>query len=151
MTLTTAAAKVLLAEDNDNDVELTRIGFDMAGLPVQLYHVADGEECLAFLRREGLHADAPLPDLVLLDLNMPRMDGRQVLQALKNDARLRRLPIVVLTSSEADADVLAAYDLGCNAYVVKPLAFEQFARVVRTLAEHWFATVALPTRRPPKP
>ena len=99
-------AVILLAEDNDNDVELTKLGFRRAKFAIQLHHVSNGEECLAFLRKEGPYADAPTPDIILLDLNMPRMDGIEVMQEISKDDRLKHLVIVVLTSSQADEDVL---------------------------------------------
>lgn len=138
-------AEVLLVEDDDNDAELTRIGFERAKFAVNLHHVGDGEQCIAFLRKEGQYARSPTPDLVLLDLNMPRMDGREVLEAMSRDDRLQHLPVVVLTSSEAESDVLASYKLRCRSYIVKPLGFENFARAIRTLGEYWFTLVILPT------
>lgn len=138
-------AEVLLVEDNDNDVELTKIGFQRAKFAVNLRHVANGEECMAFLRKEGKYADALTPDLLLLDLNMPRMDGREVLEEVGRDDRFKHLPIVVLTSSEAERDVLMAYRLRCSSYIVKPIGFENFAKVIQSLADYWFALVVLPT------
>lgn len=137
--------EVLLAEDNDNDVELTRIGFERARFLVNMHRVADGEECMAFLRKQGRFTDAPTPDLLVLDLNMPRMDGTEVLEEINRDPTLRELPVVVLTSSEADADVLASYRLRCSSYIVKPLGFENFARAIQTLADYWFTLVVLPS------
>ena len=138
-------AEILLVEDNDNDAELTKIGFRRAKLAVNLTHVGNGEECMAFLRKEGKYADAPTPDLILLDLNMPRMDGREVLEEVSRDDHLKHLPIVVLTSSEADKDVLMSYQLRCNSYIVKPIDFENFAKVIQSLADYWFTVVVLPT------
>ncbi len=140
-------AEILLVEDNDNDVELTKIGFKQAKFRVNLHHVPNGEECMAFLRKEGKYADAPWPDLVLLDLNMPRMDGREVLQEIAVDETLNCIPVVVLTSSEADNDVLMSYRLRCSSYIVKPVGFEKFVRAVQSLGEYWFELVVLP----PKP
>jgi chemotaxis family two-component system response regulator Rcp1 len=140
-------AVILLAEDNDNDVELTRLGFQRAKFAVQLHHVSNGEECLAFLRKEGEYADAPTPDIILLDLNMPRMDGIEVMQEIANDARLAHLVIVVLTSSKADEDVLRSYKLRCNSYLVKPINFEDFAKMIQSLGEYWFTLVTLPPDR----
>ena len=137
-------AEVLLVEDNDNDVELTRIGFQRAKFAVNLHHVGNGEECMAFLRKEGKYADAPTPDLVLLDLNMPRMDGREVLEEVVRDERLKHLPIVVLTTSDADKDVLASYKLRCSSYIVKPVDFESFSKAVQSLTDYWFTLVVLP-------
>jgi CheY-like chemotaxis protein len=137
-------AVILLAEDNDNDVELTRLGFLRAKFAVQLHHVSNGEECMAFLRKEGEYVGAPTPDLILLDLNMPRMDGIEVMQEIGNDARLAHLVIVVLTSSKADEDVLRSYKLRCNSYLVKPINFEDFAKMIQSLGEYWFTLVTLP-------
>jgi two-component system, chemotaxis family, response regulator Rcp1 len=137
-------AVILLAEDNDNDVELTRLGFRRAKFAVDLHHVANGEECLAFLRKEGAYANAPTPDIVLLDLNMPRMDGIEVLQEINKDERLAHLVVVVLTSSGADEDVLRSYQLHCNSYLVKPISFEGFAKMIQSLGDYWFTLVTLP-------
>lgn len=138
-------AEILLVEDNDNDVELTRIGFRRTRLAVNLHHVPDGVECMAFLRKEGTYAGTPMPDLILLDLNMPRMGGREVLEAISRDEKLRHLPVVVLTTSDADRDVLGSYRLRCSSYIVKPVDFENFARVVQSLTDYWFTLVVLPS------
>lgn len=140
-------AVVLLVEDNDNDVELTKIGFHRAKLAVQLHCVGNGEECMQFLRKEGQHASAPTPDLILLDLNLPRMDGHEVLAAIGRDEKLRHLPVVVLTSSKAEEDVLRSYRLRCSSYLVKPIDFEGFAKMIKSLNDYWFTLVVLP----PKP
>jgi two-component system response regulator len=137
-------AEILLVEDNDDDAELTQRGLRQAKLAINLHRVADGEECLAFLRKEGSYAHAPTPDLVLLDLNMPRMDGLEVLEEINRDERLRHLPVVVMTSSAAESDVLKSYELRCSSYVVKPIDFDAFVRVVRSLADYWFTIVVLP-------
>jgi two-component system response regulator len=136
---------VLLAEDNESDVELTRIGFEQAKMPVILHHVKDGEEGIAFLRKEGAYADVPTPDLVLLDLNMPRMDGREMLAEIAADDRLRHIPVVVLTTSSAEAEILNMYRLRCSSYIVKPMTFAQFSRVMETIADYWFTIVSLPS------
>ena len=136
--------EVLLVEDNPDDVELMRIGFRRAKFAVNLHHVGNGEECMAFLRREAPYTDVPRPDLVLLDLNMPRMDGREVLAEIDKDEALSHIPVVVLTSSEADSDVLASYRLSCSSYIVKPVDFEQFSSVVRGIGDYWFTLVVLP-------
>ncbi len=138
-------AEVLLVEDNDNDVELTKLGFKRAKFAVNLHHVRNGEECMAFLRKEGRYAEAPTPDLILLDLNMPRMDGREVLEEVTRDENLKHLPIVVLTTSKADGDVLMSYRLRCNSYIVKPVNFENFAKVIQSLTDYWFTLVVLPS------
>jgi two-component system, chemotaxis family, response regulator Rcp1 len=137
-------AVILLAEDNANDVELTRLAFLRAKFAVELHHAANGEECMAFLRKEGPHADAPTPDIVLLDLNMPRMDGIEVMQEINKDERLRHLVIVVMTSSKADEDVLRSYQLRCSSYLVKPINFDAFAKMIQSLGDYWFTLVTLP-------
>lgn len=139
------SAEILLVEDNENDAEITKIGFKRAKFAVNLHHVTDGEECMAFLRKEGKYASAPSPDLVLLDLNLPRMDGREVLEEVGRDEHLKHLPIVILTSSDADKDVLMSYKLRCSSYIVKPVNFENFSKVVESLADYWFTLVVLPT------
>ncbi len=138
-------AEVLLAEDNDNDVELTRISFEQARLAINLHRVANGEECMAYLRKEGIYANVITPDLLLLDLHMPRMDGFEVLKEIECDESLKHLPVVVLTSSEADKDVLMAYKLHCNSYLAKPIGFEKFSQIIQSLAGYWFTLVILPT------
>ncbi|WP_020681839.1 response regulator [Marinobacterium rhizophilum] len=140
-------AEILLVEDNDNDVELTRIGFKRTHLSINLHHVPDGVECMAFLHKEGQYAGVPTPDLILLDLNMPRMNGREVLEAISQDDGLRHLPVVVLTTSDAESDVLSSYKLRCSSYIVKPVDFENFARVVQSLTDYWFTLVVLPTEQ----
>lgn len=137
-------AEVLLVEDNIGDAILTREGFERSQLQVNLHHVEDGEECLAFLRKEGRHAAAPTPDIILLDLNLPLMDGREVLAELVADQALRHLPVVVLTTSTSDLDIQRMYELRCNSYIVKPVDFEQFQRVVQGIGDYWFTVVELP-------
>jgi two-component system, chemotaxis family, response regulator Rcp1 len=139
-------AVILLAEDNENDVVITRLGFERAKLAVDLHHVFNGEECMAFLRKQGRYADAPTPDIIMLDLNMPRMDGIEVMEAIGNDDRLKHLVIVVLTSSDADEDVLRSYKLRCSSYLVKPIKFEAFAKMIQSLGEYWFALATLPPK-----
>jgi CheY-like chemotaxis protein len=137
-------AEVLLAEDNDDDVELTRQGFRRAKLLVNLHRVEDGERCMAFLRKEGEYENVPTPDLILLDLNMPKMGGREVLAEMIKDERLKGLPVVVLTTSEQEEEVLRMYKMRCNSYIIKPVDFDQFLKVIRTIAEYWFTVVVLP-------
>jgi len=139
------AAEILLAEDNDNDVELTRQGFKRAKLLVNLHRVGNGEECMAFLRKQGKYADAPTPDLILLDLNMPKMSGEQVLAEMLKEESLKGLPVVILTTSEQAEEVLKMYKMRCSSYIVKPVDFEQFLKVVRAITEYWFTVVVLPT------
>lgn len=135
---------VLLVEDDPGDVLMTREAFEHHKLRNQLHVVGDGVEALAFLRREGVHADAPRPGLVLLDLNLPRKDGREVLEEVKNDATLRSIPIVVLTTSQAEEDILRTYDLHANAYVAKPVDFERFIEVIRQIDDFFVSVVKLP-------
>lgn len=138
-------AEILLAEDNDNDVELTRQGFKRSKLLLNLHHVKDGEECLAFLRKQGKYSNAPTPDLLLLDLNMPRMDGREVLAEMVADKVLNSIPVVVLTTSANEEEILKMYKLRCSSYIVKPVDFDQFLHVIRSIAEYWFTVVVVPT------
>jgi CheY-like chemotaxis protein len=138
--------EVLLVEDDPGDVLMTQEAFDEHKVRNKLNVVSDGEEALAYLRREGPHADAPRPDLILLDLNLPRVDGRQVLQAIKEDPDLRRIPVVVLTTSGADEDILRSYSLHANAYVTKPVDFDSFIAVVRQIDEFFVSVVKLPPR-----
>jgi two-component system, chemotaxis family, response regulator Rcp1 len=140
-------AEVLLAEDNENDVELTRQGFKRCKLVLNLHHVKDGEDCMAFLRKRGQYSSAPTPDLLLLDLNMPRMDGREVLAEMVADETLRAIPVVVLTTSAQDEEILKMYKMRCSSYIVKPVDFEQFLHVVRSIAEYWFTVVVLPQEK----
>jgi two-component system, chemotaxis family, response regulator Rcp1 len=138
------AAEVLLVEDNDDDVELTSQGFRRAKLLVNLHRVEDGEKCLAFLRKEGEYQNVPTPDLILLDLNMPKMSGREVLAEMIKDEHLKGLPVVILTTSEQEEEVLKMYKMRCSSYIVKPVDFEKFLKVIRTIAEYWFTVVVLP-------
>jgi two-component system, chemotaxis family, response regulator Rcp1 len=137
---------VLLVEDNPADVDLTRETFGLLPPRVTLHLAADGAEAIDFLRQRGRHVHAPRPDLVLLDLNLPGIDGREVLGNAKNDRDLRRIPIVVLTSSEAESDVLKSYDLGANCYLTKPLELTTFQSMVRSLEDFWLAVARLPPR-----
>ena len=138
--------EILLVEDNPGDVRLTREALAEGKLHNNLHVVQDGEEAMRFLRREGAFKDAVKPDLVLLDLNLPRMDGRAVLQAMKADPALRRIPVVVLTSSQAEQDVLKSYELHANCYITKPLDLPQFIKVVRAVEDFWFTVVKLPAK-----
>jgi CheY-like chemotaxis protein len=142
----TRAIDVLLVEDDPGDVLMTREAFEDNKVANRLFVVNDGVMAMEFLRKEGEYADSPTPDLVLLDLNLPRMDGREVLAALKEDPDLRRIPVVVLTTSEAEEDVLRSYSLHANAYVTKPVDFTRFIEVVRQIDEFFVTVVRLPTR-----
>ena len=139
-----APIQVLLVEDNPGDVELTVEALEESKLLINLSVAGDGEQALRFLKRQGEYADAPLPDLILLDLNMPRMDGREVLAQIKQDEKLHRIPVVVLTTSEAEHDILLTYDLHANCYITKPVDFDQFTRVVQAIEGFWFTVVKLP-------
>ena len=138
--------EVLLVEDDPGDVMMTREAFQDYKLRNELHVVSDGAEAMAFLRQEGEYAGRPRPDLVLLDLNLPRMDGRQVLEAIKSDPELASIPVVVLTTSENEDDVLRSYSLHANAYVTKPVDFEQFIRVIRQIDDFFVSVVRLPRR-----
>jgi CheY-like chemotaxis protein len=137
---------VLLVEDDPGDVVLIREAFEHNKLYNTLHVVSDGVQALEFLRGEGEHAGAPRPDLVLLDLNLPRKDGREVLAEVKADPDLRTIPIVVLTTSEAEEDIVRSYDLHANAYVTKPVDFERFIEVVRQIDDFFVSVVKLPPR-----
>lgn len=139
-------AHVLLVEDNDLDVQLTREAFQRSRLLVNMHHVEDGEQCMKFLRKEDDFRDVPTPDLILLDLNMPVMDGREVMAEIAADPALRMLPVVILTTSADERDVLAMYDLRCSAYTTKPVQFDNFQKVINELGQHWFTIVVLPPK-----
>jgi chemotaxis family two-component system response regulator Rcp1 len=136
--------EILLAEDNPGDVKLTRKALEKGRLANNLHVVNDGVETMQFLRGEGDHEGRPRPDLILLDLNMPRKDGREVLEEIKESDDLKRIPVVVLTSSEAEEDVLRSYELHANAYLTKPVDFGGFVDVVGKLEEFWLQVVKLP-------
>lgn len=136
--------EILLAEDNPGDVKLTKKAFEEGNIANNIHVVNDGVEALAFLRQEDEYADMPRPDLILLDLNMPRKDGKDVLRELKDDDNLGRIPVVVLTSSEAEEDVVKSYDLNANAYLTKPINFDGFIQIVSRLEEFWLEVVRFP-------
>lgn len=138
------AIEILLVEDNPGDARLTREALKEGKIKNNLHVVTDGAAALDFLRREGSHAGAPVPDLILLDLNLPRMDGREVLALIKEDEQLRRIPVVVLTTSEAEDDILRSYELHANCYVTKPVGLEQFLKVIRQIDSFWLEVVKLP-------
>jgi two-component system, chemotaxis family, response regulator Rcp1 len=138
--------QILLAEDNQGDVDLTIEALRDAKVANELHVVRDGEEAMEFLQQSGRYTDAPRPDLVLLDLNMPRKDGREVLSDMKDDAVLRVIPVVILTTSEAEADVLRSYELAAAAYVTKPVGFSQFVEVIHAVEDFWLTVVKLPPR-----
>lgn len=138
---------ILLVEDSPGDARLTQEALLEGKMLNHLDLAVDGVEALAFLRREGKHANAPQPDLILLDLNMPRMDGREFLAIIKADPSFRRIPVVILTTSEAEQDILKSYDLHANCYISKPVDLDQFVRAVRLLENFWFSLVKLPSSR----
>jgi len=137
---------ILLVEDNPGDVRLTIEALREGKVHNHLSVARDGVEALAFLRQEGQFADSPRPDVILLDLNLPKKDGREVLAEVKADERLRRIPVVVLTTSKAEEDILRSYALHANCYVTKPVDLEQFITVVRSIEDFWFSIVRLPNR-----
>ncbi|MFX4219828.1 MAG: response regulator [Thalassobaculum sp.] len=136
---------ILLVEDNAADVRLTVEAFKTMKMANQLYTVTNGDDALAFVRRTGEFADAPTPDIILLDLNMPGKDGRAVLKELKEDDKTKTIPVVIMTSSEAETDILAAYENHANCFVSKPLDFSGFARITNAIESFWFHIVVLPS------
>ncbi|MEN6452296.1 MAG: response regulator [Thermoguttaceae bacterium] len=136
--------ELLLVEDSEPDVRLTIEALREAKVKNRLSVVEDGVEAMEFLRQQNGHADAPRPDLILLDLNLPRMDGREVLREIKADPSLRRIPVVILTTSRSEEDVLRAYDLHANCYITKPVDFTRFMEVVKSIEDFWLTVVKLP-------
>jgi CheY-like chemotaxis protein len=136
--------EILMIEDNPGDVRLTREALKEGKIHTRLSVVSDGDEALDYLHRRGAHADAPRPDLILLDLNLPGKSGREVLAEVKADENLRRIPVVVLTSSQAEQDIVESYNLNANCYVTKPVDLDQFMRVVRSIEDFWLTVVKLP-------
>jgi CheY-like chemotaxis protein len=141
--------EVLLVEDSPGDVRLTQEAFRHANRAIKLHVVCDGVEALAFLSQEGSHADSPRPDLILLDLNLPRMDGREVLSRIKADNRLKSIPTVILTTSDAEADIATSYRLQANCYLSKPVQLEAFESLVKSINDFWLTRAKLPQRREP--
>lgn len=137
-------AQLLLVEDNPGDVRLTEEAFKQGRIENDLHTVSDGSEALDFLHQRGTYEDAPRPDLILLDLNLPRKDGEEVLEELKDDSELRSIPIIVLTSSRAEEDVTRSYELHANAYLTKPVDPDEFIETVRAFEKFWFSVVRLP-------
>ena len=138
--------EILMVEDNPGDVRLTVEALKEAKVRNNLHTVEDGVEALAFLRREGRYAEAPRPDLVLLDLNLPKMNGREVLAEIKEDPDLRRIPVVILTISQAEQDIVKSYNLHANCYITKPVDLDQFLEVVKSIENFWLTVVMLPPR-----
>ena len=138
---------ILMADDDPDDRLMAREAFEESRLANQLFFVHDGVELMDYLHRRGDYADparSPRPGVILLDLNMPRKDGREALREIKEDADLRRIPIVILTTSKAEEDILRSYDLGANSFITKPVTFESLVNVVRTISSYWFEIVELP-------
>jgi CheY-like chemotaxis protein len=138
------SAVILLVEDDPADVELSQYALAKSKVLIDLHVVGDGAEALAFLRREGKYADAPQPDLILLDLNLPRMDGRIFLSEMRADDHLKAIPVVVLTTSQTEEDIVKSYRLGANCYITKPVGLAEFAKVVDAIEDFWFTIVRLP-------
>jgi two-component system, chemotaxis family, response regulator Rcp1 len=146
MSETREIVRILLVEDNPGDVRLTQEALKEAKFRNHLQVVGDGVEALAYLRRQGKYQDATRPNMVMLDLNMPRMDGRELLAEIKKDPELMRIPVVVLTSSEAETDIAKAYELHANCYVTKPVGIDHFLQVVKSIEEFWVEIVRLPSQ-----
>jgi two-component system, chemotaxis family, response regulator Rcp1 len=144
--MTLNPVEILLVEDNPADVELTQYMMKQGKIFVNLHVAPDGFAAMDFLRREGKYADVPRPDLILLDLNMPGMDGREVLAEVKSDPNLKAIPVVVLTTSQSEEDVLKSYKLGANCFITKPVGMDQFAKVVNSIEDFWFTIVRLPKK-----
>lgn len=139
--------EVLLVEDSPGDVRLTQEAFREANRSVHLHVAFDGVEAMAFLRREGVHGAAPRPDLILLDLNLPKMDGREVLAHIKEDDSLKTIPTVILTTSDAEADIVKSYELRANCYLSKPVQLDAFESIVKSINDFWLTKVKLPRQK----
>ena len=144
LTTPTTPVNVFLVEDNPADVEMTRLSLEENHVAHRLHVAQDGDQALAYLKRRAPYADAPRPDLTLLDLNLPRTDGRAVLAAIKNDESLKEIPVVVLTTSSSDRDILAAYKMHANSYITKPTGLDRWVELFRSVNDFWFKTVKLP-------
>ena len=138
--------EILLVEDDPADVELTKEAMLQSKIVVNLNVVIDGEQALEYLQRNGEYKDSTRPDMVLLDLNLPKLDGRDVLKAMKQNDDLKTIPVIVLTTSKAEEDIVKSYGLGANCFITKPVGLEQFTEVVRSIEDFWFTIVRLPTR-----
>jgi chemotaxis family two-component system response regulator Rcp1 len=141
--------QILLIEDSPGDVRLTQEVFRDSNIPIRLHVAVDGVAAMAFLRREGVYADSPRPDLILLDLNLPKMDGRQVLTRIKEDDGLKTIPTVILTTSEAEVDIVTSYQLQANCYLSKPVQLDAFESLVKSIGDFWFTKVKLVRRGQP--
>ena len=140
-------AEILHVDDEADYVELTRECFTMAKLPFNMHYAKDGEQCMAFLRKQGEFSGVPTPDIILLDLNMPRMNGREVLMGISQDKNLCQLPVVVLTSSRDEQEILKMYQLRCSSYIVKPLDFNELIRFIQSFADYWLTVAVLPPKQ----
>jgi CheY-like chemotaxis protein len=140
--------QVLLVEDSPGDVRLTREAFKDAKVYITLHVASDGEKAMAFLKREGEYANAPRPDLILLDLNLPKKDGREVLDEIKGSPTLKSIPVVILTTSSSETDILRSYQLHANCYITKPVALDGFLKVVKSIDSFWLSVVKLPREEP---
>jgi len=138
--------QILLVEDSPSDAKLTLKALNLAKVANKVFHVEDGMEAMDFLFRRGRYADSPLPDLILLDLNLPKKDGREVLEELKLDPVLSLIPVVVLTTSKAEEDILRSYQLHANCYITKPVNFERFLEVIQSIEQFWLSVVVLPKK-----
>lgn len=138
--------EILLVEDNAGDARLAQEALKDSKILNNVSVVEDGVEAMAFLRQQGAYATSPRPDLILLDLNLPKKDGREVLAEIKSDDRLKRIPVVILTTSKAEEDIIKSYDLHANCYITKPIDLEQFMRVVKSIEDFWLTVVRLPTQ-----
>lgn len=138
--------EILMVEDNPSDVRLTKEAFKDAKVRNRMHVAVDGEDAMGFLRRAGRHSEAPRPDLILLDLNLPKKNGREVLAEIKADSDLKRIPVVILTTSDDEKDIMAAYDLHVNAYVRKPVDLDQFIKIVEAVEDFWLTVVKLPPK-----
>ena len=139
--------RILLVEDNPADVMLTQVAFEEAAFAHEIHVATDGIEALAFLRRDEGYTDAPCPDVILMDLNMPRMSGMETLDVIKADPNLRRIPVIVLTTSRAEEDIWRSYDLHANAYIPKPVSISEFVDVIRNFEHFWVSTASLPPQK----
>jgi len=143
------ALTILMADDDEDDRQSTEEAFREHHLANDFRTVGDGEELMEFLRRQGRYRDAPRPGLILLDLNMPRKDGREALKEIKSDPALRQIPVVILTTSKAEEDILKTYDLGANSFITKPVGFDSLVQLVSTMTRYWFQLVELPAKAEP--
>lgn len=135
---------ILLIEDNPGDVRLTKEAFNESKFFHDLYVAKDGEEAIDFLSKKGKFQEAPRPDLILLDLNLPKKNGREVLSEIKNDSKIKHIPVVVLTTSEAEEDIIKSYELHANSYITKPVEFDQFLKKIKKIEDYWLSIVKLP-------